>query len=174
MATTTEGPTRVASAATSGKGAKGAKGSKGSDGEDGAPEAKSKKKLIIIAVVALLIAGVGAKFTILAPAAKTSAKPAVVKPVEGPIMPLTDMTLNLQDSHFLRVTIALVTIKGSAAITDTSMASQAIVDEFSNRSIVDLTGIKAREKAKAELVKALEKLYPKQIMDAYYTGFVMQ
>jgi flagellar basal body-associated protein FliL len=170
---TASGPTRVATTTGSGKGGKGGKGGDGADGAAAAAGGKSKLKLIVVAVLMLVVAGAAAKFLLLAPAKSTGPK-AAPKPEAGPVMPLDDMTLNLQDNHFLRVSIGLVTIKGSKAIVDTSEAKQAIVDEYSNKSVVDLTGLKARDRARQELVKQLGKAYPMQIMDVYYTGFVMQ
>ncbi|MEO6700024.1 MAG: flagellar basal body-associated FliL family protein [Jatrophihabitantaceae bacterium] len=130
------------------------------------------KLKIIIGVLVLLVAGGAAKFTVLAPA-KKPANAAAVKPVPGPVIQLSEMTLNLTNGQYLRVKLSLQTIKGSKPITDTDAATQAVIDVYSNRAPAELTGDAARTKAKAALLVELKKEYPKQIMDATYTEFVM-
>jgi hypothetical protein len=51
---------------------------------------------------------------------------------------------------------------------------QAVIDEYSNRSVTSLTGKAARDKAKGELLANLQKIYPKKLLDLTYTEFVMQ
>jgi len=151
-------------------------GAKAGPGADTANSGKGKKslklKLIIGLVVLLLGGGAAAKFTVLAPApGKASA--AAAQPVAGPIVQMSELTLNLTGGQYLRIKIALVTIKGSKPILDTTMATQLVIDEYSNHSPAELTGDLARQKAKAALLAKLQKAYPKQIMDALYTEFVM-
>jgi flagellar FliL protein len=152
---------------------KGAKNGKGGGADETGGKKGGKKKLIIIAVVALIAIGAGLKFTILAPKAASGPKK-VAAPVKGAVQPLTPMTVNLADGHFLQVTISLQLTAAGGKEVDPAEASQAIITEFSNKPVVEVTGLKAREKAKEELVKALEKVYPKKVMDIYYTGFVTQ
>jgi flagellar FliL protein len=132
---------------------------------------KSKKKLIIIGAVALLAVGGGLKFTVLAGPAK------VKVPVPGPVIPMDEMTLNLTGGHFLRIKIGLETILGGghgAEELDTSKAAQIVLSQFSNRSPAELTGEAARTKAKDQLLVKVKEAYPDQILDVYYTEFVMQ
>src|ERR1700704_6045984 len=106
----TESPTRIASNAA-GRGPRGA-APNGPDGKAAVPPKKAGKRKLVVRiagiVVVLLVAGVGAKMTLLAPA-----KPAApAKPQPGPVIAMTDMTLNLTGGHFLRLKIALQTTKG--------------------------------------------------------------
>jgi flagellar FliL protein len=87
---------------------------------------------------------------------------------------MSDMTLNLADSHYLRLTLALQTIKGTNEELDTSEAAQLVISEFSNRTVASLTGEAARMKVQADLLTKLKKAYPKEIMGVYYTEFVTQ
>jgi len=151
-------------------------GAKTGPGADTAGSGKGKKslklKLIIGLVVLLLGGGAAAKFTVLAPA-PSKASAAAAQPVAGPIIQMSELTLNLTGGQYLRIKIALVTVKGSKPILDTTMATQLVIDEYSNHSPAELTGDLARQKAKAALLAKLQKAYPKQIMDALYTEFVM-
>lgn len=172
--TATERPERIANDVPT-KGAKGgAKG--GAPGEAGKGKGKgakagkkSKKKIIIVAVVVLLLGAV-AKFTVLAPSAPAGA----AKPVPGQVVEMSDMTLNLASGHYLRIKLALQTVKGTPEELDTSKAAQAVIDQFSDRPVTELTGEVARSKAKAELLGKLQKVYPKQILDVIYTEFFTQ
>jgi flagellar protein FliL len=171
--TATDRPDRIANEVAS-KGAKG--GAKGAPGDTGkgkdkgkAKGKKSKKKIIIVTVVVLLLGAV-AKFTVLAP----SGSAADAKPVPGQVVAMTDMTLNLAGGHYLRIKLALQTVEGTPEELDTSEAAQAVIDQFSDRPVAELTGEAARSKARTELLGKLQKIYPKQIMDVIYTEFFTQ
>lgn len=171
--TTTDRPDRIASE-TTGKNAKaGAKGAPGDAGKGkGAQPGKKKKftkKKIIILVAVVLMLGAVVKFTVLAPSA-----PADAKPVPGAVVEMTDMTLNLAGGHYLRIKLALQTVEGAPKELDTSEAAQAVIDQFSDRPVAELTGEAARSKAKKELLGRLQKVYPKQILDVIYTEFFTQ
>jgi flagellar FliL protein len=145
-------------------GAKGAPAEAG--GADAAPK-KSKKKLIIIVLVVLLIGG-GAYY-------KMSSKPkGPVKPVPGAVVPLDSISLNLAESHFLKVGIALQTVKGAPATLDGSQALDLAISEFSGKTMAELSVPAKRQADKEEYLKALQKAYKDQIMDVYFTEFVMQ
>lgn len=164
-------PQRIASAKGGpAKGDKTGSGSSTDDAGSGAKGGKSKKKLIIIAVAVLLLGGVGAKFTVLKPAA-SKVPP---KPKEGAVIPLDEMTVNLQGGHFLRLQIALQATAKAGETVETAKAQQTIISIFSDRKMTELAGEKARKDAMQELVTELEKEYPDKIMGAYYTAFVMQ
>jgi flagellar FliL protein len=169
--TATDRPDRIAnevSAKTSKGGAKG--GPADTDkGKGKAKGKKSKKKIIVMALVVLVLGAV-AKFTVLAP----SAPAGDAKPVPGHVVAMSDMTLNLAGGHYLRIKLALQTVEGTPEELDTSEAAQAVIDQYSDRSVAELTGEAARSKAKKELLGKLQKIYPKQIMDVIYTEFFTQ
>ncbi|MCW2540443.1 MAG: flagellar basal body-associated protein FliL [Frankiales bacterium] len=178
MATTeAEAPNRFAKSNANAKDVK----SGGKDGgkKDAAGKKKGGKKKIIMIVLALVLVAAALKFTVLkpkvdnTPAGKAAAAAAALDATKGEVLPITDVTANLTDGHFLRVAVALQLTK-SAGTVDPSEASEAIITQFSGQSVAALTGEKAREKNKAELVKKLQKLYPKKVMDVYYTAFVTQ
>jgi flagellar FliL protein len=172
MATATkERPERIATNVrpqkTSSPGAK-----TGASGDDPAAKRKGRPMKVKIAalLVLVLVGGAVAKFTVLASPAKPAGKAA---PAKGPVVPMEEMTLNLADGHYLRLKIALQTSKGTSEEFDTAEAAQALIDTYSNQTVAALTGDEARNKAKQRLLSKLEELYPKKILDAYYTEFVM-
>jgi flagellar FliL protein len=172
--TATERPDRIANEVAT-KGGKGG-GGKGAPGDAGKGKGKqpgkkkSKKVKIIVLAVVLLMLGVVAKFTVLASPAPAGA----AKPVPGQVVEMTDMTLNLAGGHYLRIKLALQTVKGTPEEMDTSEAAQAVIDQFSDRPVAELTGEAARAKAKVALLGKLQKVYPKQILDVIYTEFFTQ
>jgi flagellar FliL protein len=170
--TTTDRPDRIANEVPSKGGRAGAKGNPGETTKANGKQPgkkKSKKKLIVLVLVVLMLGAV-VKFTVLKPsAAATDAKP-----VPGHVVAMPDMTLNLAGGHYLRIKLALQTVEGTSEELDTSEASQAVIDQFSDRPVAELTGETARSKAKKELLGRLQKVYPKQIMDVIYTEFFTQ
>ena len=123
---------------------------------------------MLVSVVLLL--GAVAKFTLLKPSAAAEN----AKPVPGHVLAMPDMTLNLAGGHYLRIQLALQTVEGTSEELDTSEAAQAVIDQFSDRPVTELTCEAARTKAKKELLGRLQKVYPKQIMDVIYTEFFTQ
>ncbi len=173
MTMTTERPDRIANEVASKRGKAGSKGSPAEAGKAGAKQPgkkKSKKMKIIVLVVVVLMLGAVAKFTVLKPSAAAQD----AKPVPGHVLAMPDMTLNLAAGHYLRIKLALQTVEGTSEELDTSEASQAVIEVFSDRPVAELTGEAARSKAKQELLAKLQKVYPKQIMDVIYTEFFTQ
>jgi flagellar FliL protein len=157
------------------KGGKGTPNKNGGDSADGSTgKKKSMKMKIIILVVLLAAAGVGAKLTVLAPKKKAAATAVVVKPVPGPVIKLDDQTLNLSGGHFLVLQINVQATKGTDPALDMTEGVQAVIDMYSNKSVLDLTGQAARDKYLQVLIGRLKALYPKKIMGGFYGKFTMQ
>jgi flagellar FliL protein len=137
---------------------------------------KSKKRLILVLVLVLTL-GVGGYYMF-----DKSKGPMVVPPPEpGTVLKLEPITLNLADGRFLKLGLALqFTVAagagghGGGATMDGSRALDLAIAQLSNRRITDLNSAKARELAKEELVSAVEDAYHNQVMDVYFTEFVMQ
>jgi len=141
--------------------------------EAAAPAKKSKMMLFIIIGAVLLLGGGGAGgYFLFAPAGPPP------PPEPGAVVVLESMTLNLADGHFLKVAIALQATAEVAAEPDGSKARDIMISTLSNMKPAELATNKAREHVKAELkekiVKAYEVEQVKQIMDIYFTEFVMQ
>jgi flagellar protein FliL len=130
---------------------------------------KSKKKLIIILVVVLLVAGVGYKMTL------GKSKPTgPVKPVKGAVLKLDSVSLNLAGGHFLKLGIALQETNKAGAEFDGSQATDIAISQFSGMTMENLSVPAKREAAKKEYLEKLEKVYEGEVMDVYFTEFVMQ
>jgi flagellar protein FliL len=139
---------------------------------------KSKKKLmiIVIAAVVLLGGGGGGAFFMLK-GNKAEAAPA---PVKGIVTPIDDaLTINLADGHYLKLGFALQeTADAGAEALETSEAINLAIDEYTGRSIAELSTEKGRATVKAELLAKIDKAYTEKkvhkVMDIYYTSFVTQ
>src|SRR4051794_8446483 len=149
----------------------------GADAPD-AKSAKSKKIKIVVLVVAALAAykfvGPGkAKPTAAAPNA-----PHVV--VEGEVMSLPDLTLNLADNEprFLRVGVALILEKGTSMESmknEAPIASDVVVDVLSSRTFDQLHQPGAKEEVKKELSTRVRKAFDDhKVARVIFTSFVMQ
>lgn len=131
---------------------------------------KSKKMLIIIvaAVVVLLGGGAGGYFAFFR-------GPSTPPPPEpGKVVALDAITLNLADGHFLKLKLSLQATADAKEEPDGSKALDIAISEFSNRPVAELSSNAARDKAKSELREKISKAYDGEVMDVYFTEFVMQ
>ena len=143
--------------------------------EAAAPAKGGKKKMMIIVLVAVLALGGGGYFFVLKPKG-AEAKP---KQEPGAVVRLDPITLNLQDGHYLKLGMALqfAVAEGGghgASEPDGSQALDLAISHFSNREVAELSSSKAREKAKKELFKEVRHAYHDEVMDLWFTEFVMQ
>lgn len=146
-----------------------AKGKPAAKGGKKAKGGKSKKKLIIIVVLVLGLAGAGYKFFLAKPG---KAGP----PVGGEIVQLDPETVNLSAGHYLKIAVAVQVVAGKSTAADFqgSHAEQLIIDEFSNRSVPSLSSNAARKKLAADLEKQIKKAYDGDVFTIFLTQFVMQ
>lgn len=128
-----------------------------------------KKKLIIIAAVVVAVLG-AAGFMFLKPGGDAAAK----EPKKGEVVVADSIHINLADGHFLKIGIALQVIEGPADEPDPSEALDATISLFSGKEIKEVEEPKKREGLKKELKKELEHAYHGDVMDVYFTEFVVQ
>jgi len=133
------------------------------DTEDAQAGVGRKRLLVVVLVVALLL-GAGYWFVL---------RPDDGAPRPGEVATLEPVQLNLADGHFLRVGIALQLTEGAHEI-DGARALDATISLFSGRSSEELTTGRTRERLKQVLLQRLEKYYDHDVMDVYFTEFVMQ
>jgi len=143
-----------------------------------------KKKLIIIIVAALAIVGVAVAvlmMTLLKPKEELAAEKESVK--GGVVIPLKDdMTLNLADGKFLKLKLALQLSEEAekeggeeiAKTFDGSMAQDAAVQVFSAYKYDQLLSPKGKEEARHKLTEEVKKRYDGDVVQVYFTQFVMQ
>jgi flagellar FliL protein len=139
-------------------------------GGDAAPK-RSKKKLIIIVLAAvLLLGGGGGAYAMLG----SSAPEKPVKPEPGAVVALDAVTINLADGHFLKIKLALQATAEAHEEPDGSKALDAAITYFSDMKMAELSSAAGRKKAKHELVEQVSAAYEGEVMDVYFTEFVMQ
>ena len=139
---------------------------------------KSKKKLMIIVIAAVvLLGGAGAGTFLLLRNDKAEAAP---PPVKGIVTAIDEaLTINLTDGHYLKLGFALqMTADAGAEAVDTSEALNLAIDEYTGKTVAELSTEKGRDDAKTRLLAKIEEAYnedgKRMIMDIYYTSFVTQ
>jgi flagellar FliL protein len=140
---------------------------------EGAEAPKKSKKMLIIIVLAVVLlggGGAGAYFMFF----KSSGEEEVKTPEPGLVVALEPITINLEDGHFLKVSIALQATIDAHEEPDGSKALDILISQFSNRSVAELSTNEARDEMKKELVEKIKKAYHEEVYDVYFTEFVMQ
>lgn len=138
------------------------------DGSKTPRKSPLKNKKVLIALVALLVAG-GVGYKMFMPT-----KPG--PPQAGDVVSIDPNTLNLSGGHYLKIAISIQLVKGKASATDfyTSKAAELTIDEFSDRSVTSLSTNAERKKLSAQLTKKIQAAYPGEVYDVYVTQFVTQ
>jgi len=127
-----------------------------------------KKKKILLIVLVLALVGGAAWFFLLRPSGEVEAEA-----VPGEVVVLEPVQINLAESHYLRIGVALQLVEGAHEI-DGSKALDAVIEIFSGRRTEELTKPTGRHKLKKELTHALEESYHGEVMEVYFTEFVTQ
>ncbi|HWH01298.1 MAG TPA: flagellar basal body-associated FliL family protein [Pilimelia sp.] len=141
------------------------------ESSDEAPKkGKSKLIIMIIAVVFLAAGGVGG-YLMLKGGGGPEEEP---KPEAGVVVALDAITVNLADGHYLKVKMALQATANAVEEPDGSKALDLAIAEFTDKEMGELSSAAGRSKAKAELLEKVKKAYNGDIMDIYFTEFVMQ
>ena len=145
---------------------------------EAAPKKKSKLLLIIIiAVVALGGAGAGA-YMMLKPSDDKAATAEAEKAEPGEVVKVEPVTINLADGHYLKMAFALQATADAAEAPDGSKALDLAISLYSNQSSTSLLTKEGRDKSKEQLKEQVIKAYTvkdeEEIMDVYFTTFVIQ
>src|ERR1044071_9820613 len=138
---------------------------------EGADAPKKSKKMLIIIVLAVVLlgGGAGAYFMFF----KSSGEEEGKAPEPGVVVALEAITINLEDGHFLKISIALQATIDAHEEPDGSKALDILISQFSNRSVAELSTNEAREAMKKEMVEKVNKAYEEEVYDIYFTEFVM-
>ncbi|MFF5295612.1 flagellar basal body-associated FliL family protein [Paractinoplanes globisporus] len=145
------------------------------DGAAEAPKKSSKKMLIIIVAAVVLLGGGGGAFFMM----KSGSSAAVAAPKKGTVVAITDaLTVNLADSHYLKLQFSLQQTTDAKEDVDTSEAVNLAIDEYTGKTVAELSTDKGRTAVKEELLAKIVKAYTvdkkQEVMDIYYTQFVTQ
>jgi flagellar protein FliL len=135
---------------------------------EGAEQSGSRgRKILVLGVVVALAAGAVWWF-MLRPA---SAEPA---PEPGEVVALDPIQVNLADSHYLRIGIALQATADVEHEVEGSKALDATIELFTGQQQEDLARKPYRDKLKKQLEHALDEAYHGEVMGVYFTDFVTQ
>jgi len=140
-----------------------------------APAAKKGKKklLMIVAAGFMVAAGVGG-YLMLGGGGGAEGEAKEPEPEPGVVVALDAVTVNLKDGHYLKVKLALQATAEVAEEPDGSKALDRAIEQFSEYDMGELSTTEGRHKAKEKLVEELKEAYEGEIMDVYFTEFVMQ
>ena len=148
---------------------------KKSDSEDG--EKGSRLRIVVVVLAVLLIAAGVYMFL----GNGSSNAPASVQPVavaaidKGEVINLEPIFINLKNERFLKVGLALqTTLTGDDAELDGSIALDAAIEVFSNKDLEQLVTESGRAQIKEDLLTLVTEKYGAQVIDIYFTEFVMQ
>ena len=154
--------------------APGTAGAAGAAGEGG-PAKKSKKLLLVGALVLALAAGAVWFFLL---RGDSSAAEEKVEPVPGAVITLDSVNINLADGHYLKLKIALQASADVHEAPDGSKAQGIAGDHLTGADIAVLQTPKGRRLAQTKLTHAIVKAYEEDhhetVIDVYYPEFVSQ
>lgn len=149
------------------------------DGEE--PKKKSKvKDPKILGIGGIVIAALVYQFALKAPPPETDMVEADPEPMEGAIVELEEMVLNLEDesANYLRVGVAIVltdTEDPALFEADQAIAKDVIVDYLGSRTAAQLAPGDARQQTKEELSELMIEAYGEdRVVRVLFTALVMQ
>lgn len=134
-------------------------------GTEGEVKGRSRKKLVMMLVVALVLAG--AAWFVFKPEAPTE------EPVPGAVMSLDPIQVNLAGGHYLRLGLALQLEEGIDE-AEGAKALDAAISLFSGLEIADVARAEQREDLRVSLVERLDLVYGGDVLGVYFTEFVTQ
>src|SRR4051794_13358076 len=146
------------------------------EGAAEAPKKSNKMMLIIIVAAVVLLGGGGGAFFMMKGDSASAAK----TPEKGSVTAIEDaLTINLADSHYLKLQFSLQqTADAGSESVDPSEAIELAIDEYTGKTVADLSTEKGRAAIKEDLIAKVVKAYTedkkKMVMDIYYTAFVTQ
>ena len=132
-----------------------------------------KKKLLMIGAPAVLVLLAAVWFLFLKPPSEEE-KAAAAKPKEGEVVKLDPIQINLADGHYLQLGLALQATDKAHEPPAGAKALDLAIHHFSNLEMAELDSAKEREEAKKVLKKEVDEAYHHEVMDIYFTQFVMQ
>jgi flagellar basal body-associated protein FliL len=148
--------------------------------QEGAAKTKGKGKLIAIVIAAMLVGGVGAKFTILSGGKSGTPKPVPTPtPTPGPVIDLGDLTINLAEpSRYALVGLAVELGKTADPATITTqmpLLKDAGVRKLNGMPAATLLSQAGQDQVRAELTDQAQQIFGKdKIVRVLLTEVVVQ
>lgn len=142
---------------------------------------KSGGRSNLVPAIVLAVGMLGAGY-FLGPGSATNAAEAGTTTTEAPpagmIAKIEPININLADGHFLRVGMGLQLIEGlEAKEFEAGLGAKAtdiIIELLGGSDMAEISTPEGRDHVKAELKKHLEEAYEGEVLDVYFTDFVMQ
>ena len=133
--------------------------------------AGGKKKLLMIVLVLVLAAAGAAYFFLFAPGSAEAEEP-----VEGEVLVIEPVAVNLAGGGYLKIGLALQFIEGAGSGhgsgPDGTKATDLVISTFSQAQPSDVNG--AREALKEALEAKIIEAYHGDVMEIRYTEYVTQ
>ncbi|MGN6576157.1 MAG: flagellar basal body-associated FliL family protein [Nocardioides sp.] len=136
--------------------------------DEEAPAGRGKKGKVLVVLLVLVLAGVGAWWFMLRPASAEEA------PHPGAVVKLDAIQVNLADGHYLRIGVALQATDEVKEELEGSKALDATIELFTGQDMDRLAQRPYREGLRKKLVHRLEEAYEGEVMGVYFTDFVTQ
>lgn len=93
--------------------------------------------------------------------------------VAGEMVAVEAVTINLAAGHYLKVGLAMQATADAGEEVTAGKAIDAMITQFSGKTVDELATAEGREESKKELLKVIKKAYEKKVYEIYYTSFVM-
>jgi flagellar basal body-associated protein FliL len=148
--------------------------------QEGAAKKKGKGKLVAIVIAAMLVGGVGAKFTVLSSGKAGTPKPTPTPtPTPGPVIDLGDLTINLAEpSRYALVGLAVELGKTADPATITTqmpLLKDAGVRKLNGLPAATLLSSAGQDTVRAELTDQAQQIFGKdKIVRVLLTEVVVQ
>lgn len=141
-----------------------------------APATGGSRRRVLIAGGMLLLLAVG-WYLLLGPGSGRGEADAAKAPVPGEVLELEPITMNLVDGRLLKVGLALQLVEGAGGghgPVNGSMALDEAIAFLGEHSYDQLAAPAARQKAKDDLSRRVAERYHDEVLEVYFTEFVMQ
>lgn len=154
--------------------AKGKKGKKGKADKEGG----GKSNLVPAIIIAAGLLGGGYFMGGSGDGSSAAAPTTTEAPVLGEVAQMEPININLKDGHFLRVGVGLQLIEGVEKSEfekgETARANDVIIGMLGGSDMAEIATAEGREHVKKELKKELKEVYEGDVIDVFFTDFVMQ
>ena len=134
----------------------------------------SKKKLLILVGIVVLVLGGAGYWFLLGPGAGEKVPEPEPPPVAGQVITVEPVSLNLAAGHYLRLGMGLQLTAEVTEAPDTARALDLAIALFSGHTVEEVSTPEARQAFKDQLTAELVEAYEGEVMAVYFTDYVTQ